>query len=169
MALIFVIQFFPICVIRVIRSSSSFGVRGWRVVADLALGIRMVFVHSDVSWRAPLYSRSARCAVAVAFAHFILRLRLHCDYAHLFSGRTRESLGIVPRVFSRRARRSHAEHLYAFVARPRNYVGGFRFNLPDRLTSSPDVCAAFSGHECGMAGGFSTSGGDRVWDFSCAE
>ena len=58
---------------------------------------RMVLVHSDLSWRAPSNSASARSSVAVAFAHFILRLRLHCDYAHIFSGRTGESLGIVSR------------------------------------------------------------------------
>ena len=130
---------------------------------------RMVFVHSDFSWRTPSNSISARCAVAVALAHFILHLRLHCDYAHLFSGGTRESLGIVPRFFSRRARRSYAEHLYTFIARPRNHVGGFGFNLPDRFTSALDVCAAFSGHECRMVARFCRSGGNRVRDFYGAD
>jgi hypothetical protein len=77
--------------------------------------------------------------------------------------------GLFP-VFFRDARADLTPNIFTLSLRGRGIMWAVSASIcPDRITSSPDVCAAFSGHERRMAGGFRRSGGNCVRHFHGAD
>src|SRR5262249_44794871 len=116
------------------------------VVCGGYLWRRLGFVYPGLSGNASPSSKSTRSAIALALANLILHLWLYCGDPYILPGRAGQLLGIISCFLSGRARRSDAKRLHAFVAWPRNLVGCFRVDLPNRFTFIANVCAAVSDH-----------------------
>src|SRR2546423_5357461 len=104
-------------------------------------------MHTGFYWRVASDPKSIGSAPAVASANFILSFGFHCGHTFIFPGGTRQPVGIVSHLLSRRARRSYAEHLYIVAARSRDRLGGFGVHLPNRVAVAAASGAAVTGNE----------------------